>query len=42
VPFSFGQKYPLSTIQTNFKQKKEAIFVNFGNNYWNVLLKNKD
>jgi hypothetical protein len=38
--FLFGQKYSLVTIQTNFKQN--IIFVNLGNNFRNVLSKNKN
>jgi len=39
--FLFEQKCPLvTTIQTNFKQN--VIFVNLGNNFWNVLFKNKN
>jgi len=37
---SFGQKYSPLTIQTNFKQK--VIFVNLGNSFLIVFLKNKN
>lgn len=37
--FLFEQKYAFVNIQTNFKHK--VIFLNLGNNFWNVLLKNK-